>query len=101
MSDYYARKMLKVIKSINEGDCKYSRSEGFDYFWYINAYNLMEFATDYGASIRGCWFSHSGQSLSNCWAFYDGEQITELNFTGEEFKEFINVLFDWSGLEYK
>lgn len=95
MAELFASKALEVCAAINEGRTfEHIRDNDDNRRWYLLMCNMPFFAKriEWGTSIRGAWWGARPDrpiTLNSVGLFLDGEQITELKFTNDKWREFI------------
>ena len=94
-SELFARKALEVCAAINDGKTFEYIKEPENRRWYLLMVNMPFFypRLNWGGSIRGAWWDVTTHTkvieFSTCGLFLEGEQITELTFTVNQWREFI------------
>lgn len=101
MSELFASKALEVCNAISAGTTfKYIDNQE-QYQWYLLMCNMpfFEGRLEWGTSIRGAWWcTPIGKPLTFCsdGLWLNGQQVTEVAFTVDQWKEFITDLLAFS-----
>jgi len=93
VSEILATKALEVCKAINRRTTfEYIKDEA-NYVSYILMCNTPFFSEriEWGCSIRGAWWDHD-ITLESCGLYENDEQLLKVDFTKEEWEQFIEAL---------
>ncbi len=100
MAEFFGRNAVAVCAAIN--DCKTFEfiNDAENYKWYLAMVNMPFFydRITWGGSIRGAWWD-GDIMLDSCGLWQDNEQLTELKFTLDEWREFIGAVVIFSDLD--
>lgn len=102
MSNLFAIKALEVCVAINDGDTFEYIKNAENYRWFLLMCNMPFFVPrlEWGGSIRGAWWD-GAQKLESCGIWGKDEQLLSMDFSEDEWKNFIRALIvfstDWEG----
>lgn len=97
-SELFAKKAIEVCDAINDGKTYEYIKEHENRLWYSLMVNMPFFSDklEWGASIRGAWWSEGPHKFSSCGLFLDGEQLCEtMEFTREQWREFVVAVVEF------
>lgn len=95
IAEEFARKALEVCRAISERKTFDYIRDAANYRWFLLMCNMPFFypRLNWGGSIRGAWWDTPTHKqvieFDTCGLFLNGEQITELTFTVDQWREFI------------
>ena len=97
MNILFAEKALEVCAAINEKTTFEYIKNPDNYLWYIMLCNTNFFASrlDWGSSIRGAWWDYNIR-LESCGLWENKKQLTDLNFTQNQWEKFIKEVIEFS-----
>jgi len=107
MEELFAKKAIEVCEVISKDTAFGYIKDEENYKWYLIMCNFPFFAERIGwsSSIRGAsWdipFRQEKMEFSSCGLFKDHEQIDDLEFTLDEWKEFIGAVIEFGKREEK
>ena len=105
MDEVFAKKALEVCEVILYELTYYYIKDKENYKWYLIMCNFPFFTKriSWGTSIRGAFwdvpFRQEKIEFSSCGLFKDHEQILDLEFTLDEWKEFIGAVIEFGKRE--
>jgi hypothetical protein len=102
-AELFARKAVEVAEAINNGTTfKYIQRDE-DRIWFLLMCNMPFFypRLEWGTSIRGAWWHHSQHAITSCGLFVGDEQLEDLSFTREQWREFILAVVEFAALHAK
>jgi hypothetical protein len=97
MLTLFTEKAIEVCAAITQGTAfGYIKNED-NYRWYLLMCNMPFFASklEWGTSIRGAWWAE-GITLHSCGLWDGDKQITDLEFTPEEWIDFVRAIVEFS-----
>jgi hypothetical protein len=94
MSDLFGRKAVEVCAALCDGKTYEYIENAENYQWYLLMVNMSFFdgRLDWGTSIRGAWWDYDDKTLDSCGLWAGDGQVTELEFTREEWLVFVRAV---------
>lgn len=94
MSTEFAQHAVDVCQAITQQTTFQYIEDRDRYRWFLLMCNMPFFngRLDWGTSIRGAWWAHNPTRLESCGLWREAEQIGALEFTRDEWIEFIKAL---------
>jgi hypothetical protein len=97
MAELFSSKALEVCKAISDRTTFDYIKDAGNYRWFLLMCNMDFFSQrlNWGTSIRGAWWDTSAPNattFSTCGLWLDGEQITDPQFSTDQWRDFIAAL---------
>lgn len=94
MAELFARKALEVCEAISDRATFEYIKDAENYRWFLLLCNTPFFADrlNWSTSIRGAWWDQNNSTLYPSGLWLNGKQVTELEFSGEQWPEFVAAM---------
>lgn len=101
MSEILAEKAIEVCEAISQRKTFEYIKDQEDYLWFLIMCNMPFFACriEWGTSIRGAWWKPA--PLESCGLYQGWDQILKLEFTDQQWLDFVSAMIQFAHPERK